>query len=56
MSYCRFQNTAPDLEDCHDALGEIGSLDELSEAEQRAAKQLIRTCQDIVRGFSAWGA
>lgn len=47
MSYCRFQNTLSDLEDCVDALYEISDLDELSDDEKRAAKKLIKACIEV---------
>jgi len=46
MSYCRFQNTLPDLQDCEDALFRI-SLDDLSEEERHAAEELIKLCRVI---------
>lgn len=56
MSYCRFRNTAADLDDCKDALerllaGEVdedGDKESLSREELRAAKSLVKTCQDII--------
>ena len=42
MSYCRFQNTLSDLEDCIDSLDE-GDW-ELSEEEMQAAKDLFEAC------------
>ena len=48
MSYCRFENTASDLDDCHEALMDLNSLDELSGYELDAAKRLISTCREIV--------
>ena len=38
MSYCRFENTLSDLQDCADEMGEAGSLQELdlSQSEERA--------------------
>lgn len=51
MSYCRFENTNDDLEDCRDAL--IGLIEEqegpLSSYELKAAKQLAVKCLEIVR-------
>lgn len=44
MSYCRFENTLSDLEDCRDALDKGDSL---SEREVRKAKALIDLCRDI---------
>jgi hypothetical protein len=52
MSYCRFQNTLPDLRDCRDALDD-GALDgNLSAAEMDAAKALILLCEQI---FDVYG-
>lgn len=36
MSYCRFQNTAQDLDDCNDALADPSEIAELSREEQKA--------------------
>ena len=51
MSYCRFQNTYPDLLDCYRALKEAGSVEELmselSDNEATYAKQLFDLCQTI---------
>lgn len=52
MSYCKFQNTLPDLRDCADALFDSdGDLSDLSEEEQHAARALIRLCCEIAEGF-----
>lgn len=45
MSYCRFQNTLRDLEDCRDALQE--SFEDLSDDEKNAALELISVCKEI---------
>lgn len=45
MSYCRFQNTLQDLQDCARALADE---DELSAEEEKAKKRLISLCRDIV--------
>ena len=50
MSYCRFENTYGDLQDCYDALGEK-SLEELSETEKKYAKKLIKMCREIADDF-----
>ena len=50
MSYCRFQNTVQDLMDCRDAFDDIHSKD-----EERAAKQLVKICADIVQNWSEDG-
>ena len=43
MSYCRFENTAEDLEDCFDHMDEK----DLSDTEVRGRKRIIRMCVDI---------
>ena len=50
MSYVRFENTLRDLEDCVEALNELG-LNALSESEQRHAKRLILLCKVIADDF-----
>jgi len=44
MSYCRFRNTARDLQDCYDNLD-----NDLSEEEKQARERLIELCKDIAR-------
>lgn len=44
MDYCRFQNTAQDLEDCAEHMDDT----DLSKDEERAKKKLIRICREIV--------
>lgn len=52
MSYCRFQNTARDLADCIDALDDNALFDkDTSEEEKRAAKRLIRMCNEISENY-----
>jgi hypothetical protein len=53
MSYCRFENTAPDMKDCTDALGEMefSDFEELSETEQNAARKLFTICKMYVEVF-----
>lgn len=43
LSYCRFQNTLKDLQDCRNNIDET-----LSPEESRARRQLIETCWDIL--------
>lgn len=50
MSYCRFENTYPDLEACYTALVEK-SLDELSKTEKKFALKLIKMCRDLADDF-----
>lgn len=51
MSYCRFRNTATDLQDCVDALEEIsvGDAEALSQEELEAAKRLASTALEMLR-------
>jgi len=51
MSYCRFQNTLSDLEDCLQALQEEG-IENLSPDEKRAALRLIEISKEISEDFS----
>ena len=47
MSYCRFQNTLSDLEDCHDHIDDPVA----SSNEQKARQRLIELCKDIAAEF-----
>ena len=44
MSYCRFRNTARDLNDCVENIHD----EALSEEEKRARIRLIKMCREIV--------
>ena len=48
MSYCRFQNTLSDLEDCKDSMD---NDDELGPEETRAKNRLITLCKDIASEY-----
>lgn len=51
MSYVRFENTARDLADCHQALEDMLNRDptaKLSRYELPAAKSLVEKCRDIL--------
>lgn len=53
MSYCKFRNTLPDLQDCANTLYDSGgNISDLCEEEQTAARALIRLCCEIADGFS----
>lgn len=43
MSYCRFENTYRDLQDCADHLG-----DSLSDRESRFRERMVELCQNII--------
>lgn len=51
MSYCRFENTANDLDDCADALEELlnTGVGRLSRSELAAAKRLVAMCANVVQ-------
>lgn len=46
MSYCRFENTAHDLDDCAEYIDE-----KLSVREAKMRKALIKTCFEICEQF-----
>ena len=47
MSYCRFQNTNTDLEDCMENIDD----NDLSEEEAQARKELIENCVQIALDY-----
>ena len=48
MSYCRFENTARDLQDCLDAIQD-GKINDLgSQYEVDALEELLDLCKEIV--------
>jgi len=49
MSYCRFENTLRDLQDCYHNMD--GSLEELSKQERSAKQRMIELCKDIANEF-----
>jgi hypothetical protein len=51
MSYCRFQNTSDDLEDCVEALEEDPKLANLRGDELRCAIRLIEMCRNVADQF-----
>ena len=50
MSYCRFENTLRDLEDCVEAMGNAPSLSELdmNEYEERAFYVMWNVCREFL--------
>tara|TARA_R100000458_G_C8073724_1_gene111400 strand:+ start:191 stop:394 length:204 start_codon:yes stop_codon:yes gene_type:complete len=46
MSYCRFENTARDLEDCLDAIMDY-EFDEMSDREADGLQELLSLAQQI---------
>ena len=49
MSYCRFENTYNDLQDCAEALADMG---ELSESETEYKNKLLDLCKEIAENFT----
>lgn len=47
MSYCRFENTAKDLQDCYDNMDGTN----LSDTEREARKRLIEICVDVAINY-----
>ena len=48
MSYCRFENTSDDLQDCLNAIYN-GETDDLNEYEQRGLKNILNIARTIVK-------
>ena len=52
MSYCRFENTSKDMQDCWNALAEVDNIQEwfenLSEYEQRGVKLVMEMSRMFV--------
>jgi hypothetical protein len=51
MSYCRFQNTVTDMEDCFNAMYEAvenGEPMDLSNDEQRAFQRMYNLMEDMI--------
>ena len=51
MSYCRFQNTVMDLQDCFNAIDEAlenGEPMDLSDDEQRAFQRMFNLMEDMM--------
>lgn len=53
MSYCRFENTSGDLQDCVNAMEEAETLAEmdLSKYEQAAMKRMVETAQEFLEHY-----
>lgn len=51
MSYCRFQNTLSDLQDCFDVLSCEG-IEGLSVEEKKSELELIKICEEINEIFN----
>ena len=51
MSYCRFENTFRDLEDCVDALVDN---EDLSEREANFAHRMRNLCEEYLDAYEEW--
>jgi hypothetical protein len=51
MSYCRFQNTHNDLEECVDAMCEMENLNGLSKSEKKYAVAMYDECRSYMTEF-----
>lgn len=53
MSYCRFENTASDLDDCIDAMRFADDMVELdlSESEQDEFTRMAKLCRQYLKEF-----
>ena len=55
MSYCRFENTYRDLEECYDALQNEGGVkgieEEVSQYEKPYVRRLVELCREIVDNY-----
>jgi len=47
-SYCRFENTLGDLQDCYEHMNDDKQL---SQSESRARERLINLCHDIAQEY-----
>jgi hypothetical protein len=50
MSYCRFENTLGELEDCYEAMSGYGGED-VEGSEKRARREMIKLCVTIAKEF-----
>jgi hypothetical protein len=51
MSYCRFENTFNDLQDCHDEMCNGGVEENLSRTESRSFAELVELCRQIAETY-----
>ena len=51
MSYCRFENTFNDLNDCYDDMVYGKDIDDLSETERDYRNRLVELCKKISDEF-----
>ena len=52
MSYCRFENTLEDLQDCHEALENIyDEIKDMSRYEKQLIIPFIELCKEIAYNY-----
>jgi hypothetical protein len=51
MSYCRFENTLSDLQDCYEDLSFGKDFSELSDSEKRARNEMVALFKRIADEF-----
>ena len=53
MSYCKFENTLADLEDCRGEMTHCDSIEDmdLSPTELSALQQMVECCSEIVEMY-----
>ncbi len=51
MTYCQFQNTSRDFEQCVDAIGNADSISDFSSAEQSAADSMYEMAKNYVEWY-----
>ncbi len=54
MSYCRFENTSGDLQDCLEALQEDKLTKDSSRSEIRAAEDIYEIAREYIREYEDW--
>jgi len=52
MSYCRFENTKNDFQDCLNYLEEHETLEKLSDSERRESQELYKLAQAYIELYS----
>ena len=60
MSYCRFENTSNDIQDCIDALEEENwdfeqMIVDASDTEAESMRDFVRLCREVTEGFADEG-
>ena len=51
MSYCQFENTVTDFEQCVEAIGNCESLADFSKSERRAAERMFQLAENYIEWY-----